>query len=122
MGRRKGSKNTVKTTKGRKSRKQQKTVGTDLLGGVIAVLGLILFIFLKFDNASMGVIAGIIREIFIGLFGYADPFNRAPFPWDKKNDVLTMQIKQALQFQRLATTTFSRLLSMRPSRLTQLIQ
>jgi len=69
MGRRKGSKNAVKTTRGRKSKKQQKTVSTDLMGGFVAVLGIIFFVILKFK--SMGVFTDIIKNILFGVFGFA---------------------------------------------------
>ncbi|MCX8074680.1 MAG: DNA translocase FtsK [Clostridia bacterium] len=52
---------------GRKRKnKNTKTIGTDFLGGIFVVLGIMLFVFLTFNN--IGVIATIINSIFKGLF------------------------------------------------------
>lgn len=51
------------------SKKQQKTWSTDLIGGFVAVSGVLLFVFLKFVN--MGVVASFIQNVMMGLFGYA---------------------------------------------------
>ena len=69
MGRRKGSKNVVKNTTKKRTRKQAKTVGTDLIGGFVAVIGIILFVLLKFT--SMGIFTDIIKNILFGMFGFA---------------------------------------------------
>ena len=69
MGRRKGSKNVAKKATKKRTRKQVKTVGTDLMGGFVAVLGIILFVILKF--VSMGIFTDIIKNILFGMFGFA---------------------------------------------------
>ena len=69
MGRRKGSKNVVKNTTKKRTRKQAKTVGTDLMGGFVAVIGIILFVLLKFT--SMGIFTDIVKNILFGMFGFA---------------------------------------------------
>lgn len=53
----------------RKSKKQVKTFGNDMLGGFLVVFGLIYFVFLKFYN--MGAFAEFIKNLSYGLFGNA---------------------------------------------------
>lgn len=50
----------------RKSKSQVKTIGADLLGGMLIVLGLVLIVFLTFDN--IGFIASAVKNIFKGTF------------------------------------------------------
>lgn len=56
-----------KQTSKRNNKKNQKTIGSDMLGGILVVLGLILIVFFSFQN--IGVLAEFIRNIFKGLFG-----------------------------------------------------
>lgn len=66
MGR-KPKKAVAKTTNVKKDNvKKTKTIGSDLLGGIIAATGLLLLVFLSFNN--MGVIASAIKDIGKGLF------------------------------------------------------
>ena len=51
------------------NKKKGKTIGSDMLGGILVVLGLIIIVFLSFEN--IGILAEIIRNIFKGLFGSA---------------------------------------------------
>ena len=62
MGRKRKSSNKSRTRKS-----QKKTFTSDLLGGILVVLGLILFVFLKFIN--IGVVSQTIKNIIMGLFG-----------------------------------------------------
>ncbi len=68
MGRRKGSKNKrgLGLFAGESSKK---SVGYDFIGGVLIVIGIIFFVFFKFENA--GVLATTLNEVFSGLFGIA---------------------------------------------------
>jgi len=61
MGRKKGSKNR------RKSNKKVKTIGGDLLGGIMVVLALVTFVLFRFDN--IGAIGDTFNKLFAGLFG-----------------------------------------------------
>lgn len=63
MGRRKSS-STKKTTARKKAKK---TIGLDFIGGILIVIGIILLIFMTFDNTVS--FAGVITEILGGLFG-----------------------------------------------------
>ena len=54
-------------TRSRNSKANKKTFSTDVLGGILVVLGLILFVFLKFEN--IGVLAEIFKNISMGFFG-----------------------------------------------------
>ncbi len=65
MGRRKVSKKQTVNKKSKQSSK--KTIGSDMLGGILIVLGLIFIVFLTFKN--VGDIAGFIKNIFMGAFG-----------------------------------------------------
>ena len=73
MGRKKSTNSKAsKSTKGKSSKKyskkqSKKTIGSDFLGGVLVVLGLILIVFLTFKD--IGVIADVCRTIIKGLFG-----------------------------------------------------
>lgn len=67
MGRKRKSTQTVGKRKGTKRSKKQKTFSTDVLGGFLVVLGLILFVFLKFEN--IGTLAEIFKSIAFGFFG-----------------------------------------------------
>lgn len=62
MGRKKGSKN----RKGR-NKKAAKTIGNDMLGGILIVVGIMLFVFLAFSN--IGFLSNIVKSIFKGFFG-----------------------------------------------------
>lgn len=53
----------------RASSKNKKTFGTDLFGGILVVLGLVLLVFLSFSNA--GSLASILKNVFMGLFSYS---------------------------------------------------
>lgn len=63
MGRKRKS-----STRGRTRKSNQKTFTNDMLGGVLVVFGLILFVFLKFEN--IGALAEFFKYILMGLFGY----------------------------------------------------
>ena len=64
MGRKRKS-----SSKSKKTRKSvQKSFSSDMIGGILIVLGLVLFVFLKFDN--IGVIPKIFNNLCMGLFGY----------------------------------------------------
>lgn len=54
-------------TRSRNSKANKKTFSIDVLGGILVVLGLILFVFLKFEN--IGVLAEIFKNISMGFFG-----------------------------------------------------
>lgn len=62
MGRKKGSKN----RKGR-SKKATRTIGNDMLGGILIVVGIMLFVFLAFSN--IGFLSNIVKSVFKGFFG-----------------------------------------------------
>ena len=53
--------------RGRPSKKEQKTITNDMLGGVLIVLGLILVVFIGFKN--IGSFAQICKVFFLGLLG-----------------------------------------------------
>ena len=53
--------------RGRPSRKEQKTITNDMLGGFLVVFGLILAIFIGFKN--VGSFAQICKVIFLGALG-----------------------------------------------------
>ncbi len=53
--------------RGRPSKKEQKTITNDMLGGVLVVLGLILAVFIGFKN--VGSFAQICKVIFLGALG-----------------------------------------------------
>lgn len=55
--------------KTRRSKKQVKTIGNDMLGGFLVVFGLMYFVFLKFYN--IGTFAEFIKNLSYGLFGNA---------------------------------------------------
>ncbi len=63
MGRKRKSSNKSRTRKTKK-----KTFTNDLLGGILVVLGIIVFVFLKFQN--IGTVAGIIKNFLVGFFGF----------------------------------------------------
>jgi len=58
MGRKKGSKN---------RRNKVKTIGGDLLGGIMIVLALVTFVLFRFDN--IGIVGETFNKIFAGLIG-----------------------------------------------------
>ena len=53
-----------KGKRGRPSKKEQKTITNDMLGGVLVVLGLILVVFIGFRN--IGSFAEICKVFFLG--------------------------------------------------------
>ena len=55
--------------KTRRSKKQVKTIGNDMLGGFLVVFGLMYFVFLFFYN--IGTFAEFIKNLSYGLFGNA---------------------------------------------------
>ena len=63
MGRKRKSR-----TQGRTRKSNQKTFSSDMIGGMLVVFGLIIFVFLKFEN--IGVIADIFKNLSMGFFGY----------------------------------------------------
>ena len=71
-----GRKRKSSATRGRKTSnrsntrnsKSKKTISSDILGGILVVLGLILFVFIQFEN--IGVIAKFCKNLSMGLFGY----------------------------------------------------
>ncbi|MDO4282466.1 MAG: DNA translocase FtsK 4TM domain-containing protein [Clostridia bacterium] len=62
MGRKKGSKN----RKGR-TKKAAKTIGNDMLGGILIVVGIMLFVLLTFSN--IGFLSNIVKSVLKGLLG-----------------------------------------------------
>ena len=72
MGRKKGSKNVARnetSKRSKKTKKKAKTITNDFIGGFVAVIGIIIFVFLKFVN--MGIFAEFIKNILLGVFGLA---------------------------------------------------
>ena len=71
MGRKRQTTSKKSTTgkRGRKSKKQSKTIGNDMLGGLLVVLGIMLFVFYTFAN--VGTFAEIIKSLSFGIFGKA---------------------------------------------------
>lgn len=73
MGRKRKRKVTASSKSGsvkrRASKKQAKTIGNDMLGGFLVVFGLMLLVFFTFAN--VGVVAGVIKSVLFGIFGYA---------------------------------------------------
>ncbi len=68
MGRKR--KVTRKTTaKSTRSTSRKKTISDDMLGGIIVVIGLMLLVFLQFNN--VGQLAEIFKVVSKGIFGYA---------------------------------------------------
>ncbi len=63
MGRKRKSSNKSRTRKS-----QKKTFANDLVGGILVVLGIMIFVFLKFQN--MGVVAETFKSILMGMFGF----------------------------------------------------
>ena len=63
MGRKRKSR-----TQNRTRKSNQKTFSNDMFGGVLVVFGLILFVFLRFQN--IGFVAEIFKNISMGLFGF----------------------------------------------------
>ena len=61
-----GRKKVTKNRKG-KNKKAVKTIGNDMLGGILIVTGIMLFVFLTFSN--IGFLPNIIKSIFKGIFG-----------------------------------------------------
>ena len=63
MGRKRKSR-----TQSRTRKSNQKTFKNDMLGGMLVVFGLILFVFLRFEN--IGIVADIFKNVSMGIFGY----------------------------------------------------
>lgn len=57
------------TSKSTRSTSRKKTISDDMLGGIIVVIGLMLLVFLQFDN--VGQLAEIFKVVSKGIFGYA---------------------------------------------------
>lgn len=68
MGRKRTSASRTPSKKGRK-KQATKTLGNDMLGGFLVVIGLMFIVFLSFEN--IGVFAELIKNVFKGLFGMA---------------------------------------------------
>lgn len=62
MGRKKGSKNRRGSSK-----KSANTIGNDMLGGILIVIGIMLFVFLAFSN--IGFLSNVVKSVFKGFFG-----------------------------------------------------
>ena len=74
MGRKRTSSSPTSSTKPNTNRRQKakktrakKTIATDMLGGILVVIGLILLVFYTFSN--IGVFADVVNNISKGLFG-----------------------------------------------------
>lgn len=66
MGRKRKGKSKVTT---RKKQRQAKTLGSDMLGGILVVIALMYAVFLSFEN--IGTVAEVIKSLSKGLFGNA---------------------------------------------------
>ncbi len=71
MGRRKVSSKSVGNNRSKNGYKgkqsSKKTIGSDMLGGILIVLGFIFLVFFTFEN--IGTIAEFVTSVFFGLFG-----------------------------------------------------